>query len=452
MTWTQWPWLELTIAVPLLFAVATFFVRDQLRAVRLAGLGCAITFLLAMVAWIAHSLADVSGAGPLFRVDELTAPLVPLVAFMHLLTVVMTSADKARRFGTPRFLLSLFLRLALFSTFEQNLLIPLLVLCVVPPYFDLRSRGHRSRLYVIHMGVFVALLLVGWILTSSNLIQLGAACYLVAALVRSGVLPAHVWVPDLFANGSLSSALLSVGPLVGVYMAVRLAVPVAPGWMLAAVTVLSLLTAVCSAGLALVQNSVRRFVAHLFVSFSSLVFIGLEVHTRESCTGALALWFSLMLSATGVGLIVRALEDRYGLLPLKSFHGLYDRCPLLAVGFLVCGLACVGFPGTMGFVASELLIDGTIHENPWIGIAMILVSAMNGIAIMRVYWKLFCGRKPASQAELPITRTERWSVTLLCLIIVAGGLFPQPELNSRMKASSVLFVNPPVPEVATTHL
>ena len=33
MTWTQWPWLELTIAVPLLFAVATFFVRDQLRAV-----------------------------------------------------------------------------------------------------------------------------------------------------------------------------------------------------------------------------------------------------------------------------------------------------------------------------------------------------------------------------------------------------------------------------------
>ena len=33
----------------------------------------------------------------------------------------------------------------------------------------------------------------------------GAVCYVLAALVRGGVLPAHVWIPDLFANGSLGS-------------------------------------------------------------------------------------------------------------------------------------------------------------------------------------------------------------------------------------------------------
>ncbi len=440
MTWDDLPLLEIAVAVPLLLAVPAAFVKDKMTGVWWATAGCGLALLAAAAAWAVQHFTPSQGGGPLFRVDELSAPLLPVVALLHLLTAATTSRSKAERFAPARFLLSLALRLAAFSTLDPNLLVPLLIACVVPPYFDLRGRGKPTRVYAVHMAVFAALLSLGWVAGAAGQRESGAVLFVLAALVRGGVLPAQVWVPDLFANGSLSSALLSVGPLVGVYAAVRLAVPDAPAWVLPVVTVLSLVTAVYSAGMAVVQTDVRRFVAHLFVSFASLVFVGLEVHTRESSTGALALWFSLMLSATGLGLVVRAVEDRFGRLSLTTHLGLYERSPLLAVGFLVCGLACVGFPGTVGFVSAELLVDGTLHANPWVGVTVIAVSALNGIAVLRDFWRLFTGRRASAGAgDMPLSLTERLTVVGLCVLLVAGGLYPQPELDSRIRAVDALF-------------
>ncbi len=440
MTWHDLPWLEIAVGLPLLLAVPAALAKSRMAGVWWATAGCGLSVLATAIAWAVQHWAGGRGSGPLLRVDELSAPLLPVVALLHLLTAATTSRQKAERFAPARFLLSLGMRLAVFAAMQTWLLVPLLVAAVVPPFFDLRVRGKPTRVYVIHMAAFTLLLLLGWGLSAAGMKEAGAVLFVLAALVRGGVLPAHVWVPDLFANGSLNSALLSVGPLVGVYAAVRLAMPDAPAWVLPLVTVLSLVTAVYSAGLAVVQTEVRRFIAHLFVSFASLVFVGLEVHTTESSTGALALWFSLMLSATGLGLVVRAVEDRYGRLPLNAHHGLYERSPLLAVGFLVCGLACVGFPGTVGFVSAELLVDGTLHANPWVGVSVIAVSALNGIAVLRAFWLLFTGRRaPAGAAELPLSRPERLAVIGLCVLLVAGGLYPQPELDSRIKAVDVLF-------------
>ena len=61
--------------------------------------------------------------------------------------------------------------------------------------------------------------------------------------------------------------------------------------------------------------------------------------------------------------MLRALEARYGRLSLDGFHGLYQHSPALAVGFLLTGLASVGFPGTLGFVSTELLVDGAVEAN-----------------------------------------------------------------------------------------
>lgn len=440
MTWDTLPWLEIAVALPLLLAAPAAVARSKFAGARWAAVGSGLALLATAAAWAAQHLADSAGGGPLFRVDELSAPLLPVVALLHLLTAAATSRSKAEGFAPARFLLSLALRLAAFGTLDPNLLVPLLIACVVPPYFDLRSRGRPTRVYLVHMAAFAVLLLGGWAVSATGQREAGAVLFVLAALVRGGVLPAHVWVPDLFANGSLSSALLSVGPLVGVYAAVRLAVPDAPAWVLPVVTGLSLVTAVYAAGLAVVQADVRRVVAHLFVSFASLVFVGLEVHTPESSVGALALWFSLMPAATGLGLVVRATEDRFGRLTLAAHHGLYERSPLLAVGFLVCGLACVGFPGTVGFVSAELLVDGTLHANPWVGVTVIAVSALNGIAVLRAFWRLFTGRRVAADAPpLPLSRAERVAVAGLCVLLVTGGLYPQPELDSRTKASEVLF-------------
>ena len=137
--------------------------------------------------------------------------------------------------------------------------------------------------------------------------------------------------------------------------------------------------------MAVVQREARRFFAFLFLGHSSLVLFGLGLHTAISLSGALALWISVSLSLGGLGLTLRALEARFGRLSLTEFRGLYAQSPTLAICLLLTGLASAGFPGTPGFVAGELVVDSAVVMSPFVGLAVVAVAAINGIAIVRVY-------------------------------------------------------------------
>ena len=100
----------------------------------------------------------------------------------------------------------------------------------------------------------------------------------------------------------------------------------------------------------------------------------MELHTAVSLTGALALWVSVVLSLGGLGLTLRALEARLGRLSLTEYRGLYEHSPALAVCFLLTGLASVGFPGTMGFVAAEMLVTGAVEASPVVGVVAIVAG------------------------------------------------------------------------------
>jgi len=163
--------------------------------------------------------------------------------------------------------------------------------------------------------------------------------------------------------------------------------------------------------------------------------VGLELQTELSLTASLCLWFSVMLSMGGFGLTVRALEARFGRLSLSDFHGLYEHSPMLAVFFLLTGLASVGFPGTLGFISTELLVDSAVEASPYVGIIVIAAGALNGIAVLRAYFLLFTGARHVSTVSLGITLRERAAVLSLSALILGGGLFPQPGVATRQRAA-----------------
>ncbi len=226
-----------------------------------------------------------------------------------------------------------------------------------------------------------------------------------------------------------------MAPLSGVYAAIRLVLPIGPGWVLTSIGLLSLFTAVYAAGMATIQRETRRFFAHLFLSHSSLVLVGLELHSVLSLTGCLCLWFSVILSLGGFGLSLRALEARFGRLSLTGFHGLYQHSPTLAVCFLLTGLASVGFPFTLGFISTELLVEGAISASPYVGIAVVSAAALNGIAVLRAYFLLFTGARHVSAISLGLGLRERLAVLTLAALILGGGLFPQPGVTTRERAA-----------------
>ena len=119
----------------------------------------------------------------------------------------------------------------------------------------------------------------------------------------------------------------------------------------------------------------RRFFCYLFLSHSALILVGLEICTPISLTGALCLWLSVGIALGGFGFILRALESRRGLLRLQDFQGLYEQTPKLAICFFLTGLASVGFPGTIGFIGTEMLVDGAVVSYPYVGILVVLAAA-----------------------------------------------------------------------------
>src|SRR5579884_3445331 len=106
-----------------------------------------------------------------------------------------------------------------------------------------------------------------------------------------------------------------------------------------------------------------------------------------------------------------------------------------AVCFLLTGLASVGFPGTLGFVSAELLVDGAVAANIYIGIAVVAAAALNGIAVVRAYFLFFTGARHASTVSLAIGVRERIAVLTLAALILGGGFFPQPGVMTRFRAA-----------------
>ncbi|WP_165069040.1 proton-conducting transporter transmembrane domain-containing protein [Paludisphaera rhizosphaerae] len=451
----RFPWLSLSVLICIVGAVWDALARtpDVARRRSLGASGLALGCTLA--AWLdfvllgaveAHdpwSLTAGLLGSPLLALDPLSAPKLPLVALVYFLTNLATLRAKAREFSFARSLAAEAILLATFACKTPWAVAALLAIGTIPPFLELSKAGKPKRVYVVHAGLFVGLLALGAALLetagdASNPPVAAIMALALAMLVRSGVAPFHCWMTDLFEHATFGTALLFVAPMPGVYGAMRLVLPFAPSWILQAVSMASLATAVYTAGMALVQREARRFFCYLFLSHASLVLVGLETASPIGVAGALCLWLSAALSLTGFGLTMRCVESRMGRVSLSDFSGLYRHVPMLAALFLITGLASVGFPGTVGFIGLEMLVDGAVQSSPVVGAIVVIVAALNGLAVIHAYFRIFTGRPHASSIELHIRPAERASVLVLTALILGGGLYPQPGVESRYHAAVAL--------------
>ncbi|MCC6509478.1 MAG: oxidoreductase [Pirellulaceae bacterium] len=448
------PWLELAILLPL---VGALWVSRVPEADRVRQISLAISFLsliCTLGAWIdfgflhvfvAHDhwdmFASLTGK-EFFVIDEFSSPLLPLVALLFFLTQLATTRGKARRFSFAWALLGQATMLATFSCIAPWGIIAFLTIGTLPPWLELRWRSKPTRVYEIHMGLFIVLLIFGWSLIVSYdhgpWRTLGMVCLVAAVLIRSGVAPLHCWMTDLFEHATFGNSLLFVTPMVGAYAAMRLVLPIVPDAALHTISILSLATALYAAGMSLVQREARRFFCFIFLSHSSLVLVGLETATELGLAAALLVWVSVSISLTGFGLTLRSVEARTGRLLLTEYRGLGDQVPQLAACFLLTGLASVGFPGTSGFIATELLIEAAIDRSSLYGVIVVLAAALNGIAVLFVYFRVFTGTRHQATVSLRGRLPEQIAVLTLFVLIIVGGLIPQPGVASRYNAASAL--------------
>jgi NADH-quinone oxidoreductase subunit M len=453
----------MSILCPLLGAIgialnrARGIVREVSVAAGLITLGCALG------AWQSAAdqpagggewLSDLTGVD-LLGLDGWSAPLPALASMLCLLVMLATSKAKAPRFPFVGALVSLSILLLTISCRHAGLMALLMVAEMIPPLFELRARSLTARVYMVHMGIFAALLLAAVLLgagSRDDASSAGTALLLAAVMIRFGAAPAHVWLVDLFERATFGTALLRATPMVAACAAIRWVLPAASAELLRAMQGVAIATALYAACMAVVEVEARRFFSFMFVSHGSLVFVGLGAATALTLTGALWLWISGALALTGFGLVLRSIESRAGRLQLDRYHGLFAHVPELGALFLMTGLASIGFPGTIGFVGAELLVDGMLSVHPLLAAFTVVATALNGIAVVQAYFRIFTGRSRQTLICLKSRPSERAAVLVLTAIILTVGLTPGLLLPSRGRAGEELAARGPQRLVAAPAL
>ena len=448
--------LVVLVALPILVIGASSLRMDVERLRRLAVASAIAMVIAALIIPLSPSLRDFSirtsaltsipDGEDLIRIDTLSSVLLPFAAGLWLLTVAVTPRAALDRRGLRRTALATLITVASFLTESAVVLLLLSAASVWTFLSALADPAHRyqRRVVAVYLGGSTLLFAVGVVLLVSpgmqnTRLETGAMWLIViAALVRKGIVPFHAWVPEVFDHGRLGPAILFNAPQVGAYMTVVLIVPRASPEMLRTIALLALGTAVYAAALALVQRSARRACGYLFMSQSALVMAGLDCTSVTALAGGLLVWLSAGLGFAGLARCVLVLEARRGRLDLTGYHGGYDRMPVLAFSFLAMGLACTGFPGTIGFIGQELLVDGAVDVFPVMGFAVVIASALTGLAVLRMYFSLFCGRSdmPAhGSLQLGLRPREAWTFVALVIALIGLGLAPRPLVDSQFDAS-----------------
>lgn len=450
-------WLLAMLALPLAVAGAASSKLELERLRRLSVVCAIVLIVLAAMPMFVSDLAHVALAWPgsldatspigrllgpsIVRSDALSELLLPLLAALWLICCAVTPRSRLDRAGLRRTAIAVAMVSLAFASQSPIVLAICWIGSLVLYLRALTAPEHRRarRVASIYLGASMVLFAVGVVLSfgfapGSLAQRIGTLLLLSAALIRKGIFPFHAWVPEVFERGRLGPAVLLSTPQLGAYATAVLIVPQAAPETLRVVAILALVTAVYGAALALIQRDARRALGYLFVSQSALVMAGLDGTSERALAGSLTLWISSALAFAGVACCVLVLEARRGRLDLSQFHGGYSQMPLLAIGFVVLGLACTGFPGTLGFIGQEMLVSGATDTFPVLGFCVVAAGALTGLAVLRMYFSLFCGRSDAGP-QLHSLRHERIVFGGLAALLIAAGLVPGPLVGSRIAAA-----------------
>ena len=451
------------VAVPLAAAaaVACGVSKASPRAPAVAALGLA--FLAANgIAWIMQTgerssweFGERLGGGSLVHVDGITAALMPCMTFITLAVVLVAPRRFLDTAATARLLATAGATFALFATAHPLLLVGLWILTALPAWLATRDTpGGRpaSRVFAFAMTSATACMFAGTILMLLDppwepgcgwVGNAGGWLVALAVLVRDGIVPFHSWYPALFSGAPMSTAIVATVPQVGAYTAVRLLIGHADhgdgvAQELVGLSRLGLVTAVYGGALAMVQRDLRGLIGTLAVGQSALVLAGLAGKVPMELNGAFCVWISSGLTLAGIALVAWALESRAGPLSLQTPQGRFRDSPTLAALFLLFGLASIGLPGTLSFVADDLIVSGSLGDQVQSGVLVIAATVLSGIAIVRGWFMIFGGPAAVDGQRHRILLRERVALTGILVPLFVLGLWPDPLVRSLERAAEQL--------------
>jgi len=247
---------------------------------------------------------------------------------------------------------------------------------------------------------------------------------------KSATLPFHTWLPDAGVAPSPVTALLHAAVLVkiGVYVFARIfIVNITPDvlWH-TVVPLIAGLSAIVSAGAALLETDLKRIIAYSTISQIGFIFFGLSIGNGVAILGALLYILMHGLAKAGLFLCAGIVEQNAKVKDITKLGGLISTMPVTAIAFLFCSFSIMGVPPFGGFFSKFLVFNGALVSGRlWIVLIYLIGAFMTIIYLFRVFNLVFLGKAniPAKESSPVMVATV---ATLAGLSLVAGILIFYP--------------------------
>lgn len=384
--------------------------------------------------------------GPLaFKADALAATMMLPLA----LAVGATALGLPRKMASPRAMvaISAALAAAILATVADNTLTLLLAelaggLAIAHGLDDTRRAG-RS---VLALSGLFALAAGGLAIAQHSLLDtfsVGtslpvAMLLLMAVVTRMGALPMQSGLTRTLAGRTDASGVLLVAPIGGVTVLIRLVQPTLAAVPEAtALVVAGLAGAALAALMAIAAQDLGRSAAWTVAALHGLMLAGTLDGAQTGSLGGELLWAALILSEVGFILAIAMVTRRLGPVDLRNLHGLHTAAPRLSLGFLLMALSIAGLPGTLEFVAEDVLLNGATSGGILATLLTVVTLAAVGFNALRLTFCVFYGPAASEGVDMDIRPRERVALMALVAVVLLGGIAPSllPLVASTARAA-----------------
>lgn len=382
---------------------------------------------------------DVSHA--LICFDSFGSPLAFVLSLLFALFALMVPKNEQSRKNYSALQFSEAMFMALFQTQQFWCFLCAWILLSLPWLLSVRE---NSRIFLVTQIVSVLFALAAVGLSVSKPVQTEyllviGICWMLAGYLRRGFFPFHFPLLRWSEHAPFATLLPMLVSQTGLYMIVKLALPILKihgPEVLNALSVVTLFSTLYFSLLAFSQTNLRQIFCTLTLIQSSLIFCGFLHSDTLSISGANVQWLVTSLGGGGLGLVLWLIQNRTSIIDVDKYLGLVQAMPKMSATFLVFGLCLINFPMTLGFVGEDLLVHSILEHSPWWGMTILLAMGLVSITIYRTYGLLFLGTSPSLGIQLDLRKREAYGFTFLILIMTTFGFFPSTivHLASRLIA------------------
>jgi NADH-quinone oxidoreductase subunit N len=273
----------------------------------------------------------------------------------------------------------------------------------------------------------------------------GLALLLVGMGFKLGVVPFHMWTPDIYEGASAPVAALVATISKGAMLALMLRYFVSAGGYQSASVVLALSWIVIASMLignllALLQDNIKRILAYSSIAhlgYMLVAFVAGGPLAVEAIGYYLSAYFVAMLGAFGVVSLLSNGAELTDTERLEDYHGLAWRRPWLTGAFTAMLLSLAGIPLTMGFVAKFYIIVAGADAALWLPLIVLVVgSAIGLVYYLRIIATMYSPLDQASIKALPpVSIAGSLMLAVLTLLLLWLGVSPQPLMQLLMHGS-----------------